>query len=154
MNVKIEHRIGVQRPKEEIWAVLSDLDAWKDWNPMYTQASGKLLVSAPLHLVEKVGERSETLDVTIAEWVVNQQVIWVRRTHGGLVRQVRYIEIEPLTDTACIFANGTLFEGRFAHWLVPKGRQRVLRNAYRGFCEAMKARVEAGFGAAARAEAT
>ena len=146
MSFKIEQRIGVPRSKEQVWAVLCDLPAWKDWNPMYPEVSGKLLVSAPLHLVEKVGGKKETLDVTVAEWVPNQQVIWVRRTHGGLVRQVRYIEMEALSETGCIFANGTLFEGRFASLLVSKGRRNALKAAYRGLCEAMQARVEAGFG--------
>ena len=139
MAFKVEHRIGVARPKEQVWAVLMDTAAWREWNPMYPEISGKLLVSAPLSLTEKVGERVETYAATVAEWVPNQQIIWGRRTHGGLVRHVRYIEIEALSDTGCIFANGEPY-------LVPEGRRRKLRGAYRGFCEALKARVEAGRG--------
>ena len=75
-----------------------------------------------------------------------KQIIWTRRSHAGLVRHVRYIEIEALSDTGCIFANGELLEGALAPVLVGQGRRKALRAAYRGFCEAMKARVEAGFG--------
>jgi hypothetical protein len=146
MGFKVEHRIGVARPKEQVWAVLSDLPAWKDWNPMYPEIAGRLLISAPLTLTEKVGERSETYAAAVAEWVPDTQIIWTRKTHAGLVRHVRYIEIEPLSDTGCIFANGELFEGALAPLLVPEGRRRKLRQAFRGFCEGLKARVEAGFG--------
>ena len=146
MGFKIEHRIGVSRPAAQVWAVLSDLAAWKDWNPMYPAVSGKLLISAPLELTETVGERSETYSAVVAEWVPNSQLIWTRRSHGGLVRQVRYIEMEALSETGCIFSNGTLFEGVLAQQLVSQARRRALKRAYQGFCEAMKVRVEAGFG--------
>ena len=146
MGFKVEHRIGVSRPKEQIWAVLSDVDAWKAWNPMYPQVSGKLLISAPLNLTEKVGDRTETYAAVVAEWVPNSQIIWTRKTHAGLVRHVRYIEIEPLSETGCIFANGELFEGFLAPYLVSESRRKKLRQAFRGFCEGLKARVEAGHG--------
>ena len=146
MALKIEHRIGVARPKEEVWAVLCDLAAWKDWNPMYPEVAGKLLISAPLSVTEKVGEQTETYAATVAEWVPNTQLIWTRKTHGGLVTHVRYIEMEALSETGCIFANGELFQGFAAEALTPSARRKRLRTAFRGFCEAMKARVEAGFG--------
>ena len=146
MGFKVEHRIGVSRPAAQVWAVLSDLAAWKDWNPMYPEVSGRLLISAPLTLTEKVGDRTETYAATVAEWVPPTQLIWTRKTHLGLVRHVRYIEMEVLSETGCIFSNGELFEGPLAEALVGEGRRKKLRAAYRGFCEAMKARVEAGFG--------
>ncbi len=88
----------------------------------------------------------ETYPAVVAEWVPNNQLIWTRRTHGGLVRHVRYIEMEALTETGCIFSNGELFEGRLAPLLISQRRRKALKQAFRGFCEAMKARVEAGFG--------
>ena len=106
MAFKIEHRIGVARPAQQVWAVLSELPAWKDWNPMYPEIDGKLLISAPLSMTEKVGQRSESYSAVVAEWVPDKQIIWTRRTLAGLVRHVRYIEIEALNDTGCIFANG------------------------------------------------
>ncbi len=146
MSFKVEHRIGVARPKEQVWAVLSDLAAWPQWNPMYPEISGRFLVSAPLSLGEQVGGRTERYAATVSEWVPNQQLIWTRKSLGGLVRHVRYIEMEALSETGCIFANGELFEGFAAPYLVLEARRRKLRGAYRGFCEALKARVEAGHG--------
>ena len=146
MGFKIEQRIGVSRPAAQVWAVLATLGAWKDWNPMNPAVAGRLLIGEQLELVEKVGDQTESYTGVVAEWVPNSQLIWTRRTHGGLVRQVRYIEMEALSDTGCIFSNGTLFEGLLAQQLVSQARRRALRRAYQGFCEAMKARVEAGYG--------
>ena len=146
MALKIEHRIGVARPAPQVWAILSDVATWKDWNPMYPEITGKLLISAPLSLTEAVGERRETYAAVVAEWVPDKQIIWTRRSHAGLVRHVRYIEMQALSETGCIFANGELYEGRLASLLVGGGRRKAFRAACRAFCEAMKARVEAGFG--------
>ena len=113
---------------------------------MYPAVSGRLLIGEHLQLVEKVGDQTETCSAVVAEWVPDSQLIWTRRTHGNLLRHVRYIEMEALSDTGCIFSNGTLFEGLLAQQLVSQSRRRALRRAYQGFGEAMKARVEAGFG--------
>ena len=146
MGFKIEYRIGVQRPVEQVWAVLYDLPTWTDWNPMYPVAQGRLLISAPLTLTEKVGERTETYAAVVGDWVPNTQIIWVRKTAAGLVRHVRYLEIEKLTETGCIFSNGVLLDGPGADLLTPKARRGALRRAFAGMGEALKARVEAGHG--------
>jgi hypothetical protein len=146
MAFKIENRIGVQRPVEQVWAAIYDLEAWKDWNPMYPRAEGKLLISAPLTLTEKVGEQTETYQAVVGDWVPNAQLIWVRKTHGGLVRHVRYLELEKLTEEGCIFANGELVDGLGADLLVSKSRRAALRRAFAAMGEAVKARTEAGYG--------
>ena len=43
MKVTIEHRIGIQAPPEAIWAVVSDIARWRDWNPLYPRADGAAL---------------------------------------------------------------------------------------------------------------
>jgi hypothetical protein len=146
MGFKIEHRIGISRPAAQVWAVLYDAEAWKAWNPMYPDVQGKFLISAPLTVTEKVGAATQTYAATVAEWVPNAQLIWTRKTHAGLVSHVRYLEIEPLTETGCIFANGELFQGFAAPALVGQARRRALKAAFRGLGEAVKARVEAGYG--------
>lgn len=146
MPFKIEHRIGVQRPAEQVWAAIYDLEAWKDWNPMYPEALGKLLISAPLTLTEKVDGHAETYQAVVADWVPHAQIVWTRTSFGGLLRHVRYFEIEKLTEVGCIFANGELYQGLLAGLLVPKGRRRKLRRAFAALGEAVKVRTEAGHG--------
>jgi hypothetical protein len=62
------------------------------------------------------------------------------------VQTTRYIEIEALTETGCIFSNGELFRGRFAPLLL----RRMAKDIRKGFAamgEAVKARAEASFAA-------
>ena len=44
--IKIEHRIGVQTPAEPIWAMISDINGWSAWNPLYPQAKGEVQFGA------------------------------------------------------------------------------------------------------------
>ena len=78
---------------------------------MNPAVSGRLLIGEQLQLVEKAGDQTENYQAVVAEWVPNSQLIWTRRTHGGLVRHVRYIEMEALSDTGCIFSNGRPVRG-------------------------------------------
>jgi hypothetical protein len=146
MRFKIEHRIGVQRPVEQVWAAIYDLAAWKDWNPMYPEASGRLLISAPLTLTEKIGDATETYQAIVGDWVPHAQIVWVRKSHNGLLRHVRYLEIEKLSEEGCIFSNGEIYEGLLAGLLVSRRRRRETRQAFIGLGEAVKARTEAGHG--------
>jgi len=143
MKVKIENRIGVTATAPAIWEVLSDISAWPEWNPLYTRAAGVLRIGAQLDLEVAVpGQPKRMIRPVIADWVPNDQIHWNLRMLGGLVKTTRYLEIEQLTETGCIFTNGELFDGL----LGPSIAKRMLRELREGFAamgEALKARVEA-----------
>src|ERR687893_2937901 len=110
MAFRIEHRIGVAAPADTIWELLADVDRWPAWNPLYTQASGKLGIGAALKLRESVpGRPPREFAPVVVDWEPRAQILW--RENGVLARTMRYIEIEALTETGCIFANGAFFHG-------------------------------------------
>ena len=141
MRFKIEYRIGVQAPAALVWEILSDLPAWDGWNPMYPQASGRLLIGEWLALTEQIpGHAARRITPTVVDWVPNAQVIWQDKM-PGLVRLTRYLEIETLTETGCIFSNGQILEGIGARF-VPKPTRAAMRTAFTELGEAMKTRAE------------
>jgi hypothetical protein len=112
MKFKIEHRLGLQAPPDAIWAVIADINSWGEWNPLYTRAEGTLRIGAQLDLdLALKGQKVRAIRPTILDWVPNEQILWRLSMVGGLVKSIRYIEIEKLSETGCIFANGELFEG-------------------------------------------
>jgi hypothetical protein len=145
MRVKIEHRIGVQAPAEAIWAVIAEIERWGDWNPLYPKAEGKLKIGGPLTLELALPDRKpQTIRPVIADWIPNEQIHWRLTALAGLVRATRFLEIEKLTETGCIFSNGELFDGPLASMVV----RSVGGAARRGFAamgEAVKARAEAAW---------
>ncbi len=142
MRLRLEHRIGVRAPASEIWRVLADLDGWSAWNPMYPKAAGILRIGAKLSLTEAVpGQPADEIAPEVVDWVPDSQILWRDKTLGGLVRRLRYLEIEKLTDEGCIFANGEVYEGLGVRFM-SKGLRSALRQGFTALGEALKAKVE------------
>jgi hypothetical protein len=135
---RIEHRLGIATPPDVIWGIISDLAGWSAWNPSYARASGRLSIGAPIALDATFpGVKSMHSEGRIVDWVPDIQLLWrVKLPMFG--RSLRYLEIEKLGDTNCIFANGEILEGFGARYV----SQRQRAAAYRGF-EAMNLAVKA-----------
>ena len=136
MAFRIEHRIGVAAPAETIWELLQDVERWPQWNPLYTQASGKLGIGAALRLHESLpGKPPRQLSPVVVDWEPRAQILW--RENGVLARTMRYIEIEALTETGCIFANGAFFHGAVGQ-LQAKSQRRATFEGFQALGEAVK----------------
>ena len=141
MRLKLEHRLGIQAPPEAIWAVLFDIAGWARWNPLYPEASGQVRIGSKLNLkVALDGREPRVITPTIIDWVPNEQIHWQLKTLGGLVKSIRYLEIEALGETGCIFSNGELFEGALGPTLAKRHR-RAIRAGFAAMGEAVKAEV-------------
>jgi hypothetical protein len=142
---KIEHRIGVQAPAEVIWEIISNIEGWADWNPLYPKAEGTLRIGQTLTLTLALpGEPHQTIQPEIVDWVPNDQIHWKLSLMRGLVRTVRFIEIESLGPTSCIISNGEIFQG-FLGPSVAQSRRRAIRQGFAEMGEALAARAEASW---------
>jgi hypothetical protein len=150
-GIKIEDRIGVQAPAEVIWEILANLSGWSDWNPLYPKVAGELRIGSRLTLTLALeGEADQEIQPVIVDWVPLDQIHWRLSVGGGLVRTIRYIEIETLTETGCIVSNGEIFSGLLAGMVVKPRRGRI-RRGFLAMNEALKTRAEAAWRAAAPA---
>ena len=140
--MQVEHRIGIQAPAEVVWGVLADLRNWGEWNPTYPKASGHIRIGAILALTMTLpGNHPQEIEVTVLDWVPNEQLHWRMTGQRGFMKTTRYIEIEALGDASSIVSNGEFFGGL----LGPSFAKRAGRTFYRGFLgmnEALKARAE------------
>ena len=145
MRVKIEHRLGIQASPEAIWALIADIDGWARWNPLYPKAEGAIRIGSPLTLeLALPGRKPQTIRPVVVDWVPNEQILWRLSMLGGLLKSTRYLEIEQLTETGCIFSNGELFEG-LAGPTVARRMGPAIRAGFAAMGEAVKARVEAAW---------
>lgn len=141
MAYRVQYRIGVAAPAFAVWDVISDLEAWGDWNPLYPEAEGRLSIGALVSLRRTTGGKSERQEVRIVDWVPNAQIVW-KRDIAPFARSLSYLEIEPLSERGCILAVGEIFEG-FIGEMVGKQSRRPLMSGFSALCEAAKARAEA-----------
>ena len=122
--IKIEHRRGVPSDSKAIWDVLSDLGRWHEWSTVYPEVHGLLRIAQKLTIKEVFpGAEPTTITPTVMDWVPNEQIIWTISANAGLVKRIRYIEIERLgeEDTNCILSNGEIYQGLLGKRV---GRQR------------------------------
>jgi hypothetical protein len=141
MAFRVQQRIGVAAPASAVWKVIGDLDSWKEWNPLFTEAEGRLSIGSLVQLRRKVGDVGERQEVRVVDWVPDAQIIF-SRSIGLFASSLIYLEIEPLTERGCILAVGELFEGRIGELLGARARK-ALNPAMLALCEAAKARAEA-----------
>ena len=135
--------IGVQAPAEVIWDVVADLEAWAGWNPTYPKAAGVIRIGSVLDMTLALpGQAPQEIHPTVLEWVPNEQLHWRLTMLGGLVKTLRYIEIEALAESGCVVSNGEYFAGLVG----PSVAKRMGRAIFRGFREmneALKDRADA-----------
>jgi hypothetical protein len=138
----IEHRIGVQASADAIWQAIADLDRWHEWNPLYPQAAGTIRIGGTLELTLALpGQPPRQIAPVVLDWVPGEQLHWKLSMMGGLVKTVRYIEIEQLAETSCIVANGEILGGLMGP-SVGKQMGRAIHRGFVAFNEALKARAE------------
>ena len=141
-GLRIEHRVGVQAPAEVVWEVISDLGSWEQWCALYPKACGEIRIGAVMDLTLALpGRPVEQIRPTVLEWVPNEQLHWKLAMLGGLVKTVRYFEIESLAETSCIVTNGEIIGGLMGP-RVGKGLSRTIYRAFVDMNEALKTRAE------------
>lgn len=145
MRLKLEHRIGIQAPAEAVWALVADVDSWPQWSGLYSEAKGVVRIGEKHEVVVNLrGQKPVRVISTVIDWVPNEQLHLDIRLLGGLVRSVRYFEIEHLTATACIFANGEMFGGLLGPMIARRLRGPI-REGFADMGVAAKALAERNF---------
>ncbi|MBO9710615.1 MAG: SRPBCC domain-containing protein [Caulobacter sp.] len=143
MKRAVEHRIGIQAPAEIVWEIVSDFEGWKEWNPLYTKASGEMRIGTALELEEVLpGQPARVITPVVQDWVPYEQLHWRSTKVGGFVTAIRYLEIENMGPASSTFSNGELYMGLLVR-LVPRDERRKLKAAFTAMGEALRDRAEA-----------
>jgi hypothetical protein len=145
MRFKVEHRVGAPFSSKAIWDVLSDLSRWNEWNTVYPEIHGLLRIQQKLAIGEAFpGQPDRVIRPMVVDWVPNEQILWALSEMGGLVKRIRYIEIEHLNDedNNCILSNGEVYEGLLGP-RVGAARRKWLRKGFEQLNTDIVARVQA-----------
>lgn len=142
MTFRIEHRIGVSAPPSEVWELIYDLEGWKTWTDLYSDAGGKIAIGEAVHFTFTLGERRPmSISGVVYDWVPEAQLAWNARLPGG-IRTLRYLEIEKLSETSCILSNGDYYSG-LGSWFMDRALRRDIRAAFQRMNENAKGVAEA-----------
>jgi hypothetical protein len=139
--MRIEHRVGVQASGDRIWEIISYLEAWHGWNPVYPEASGKISYGGVLTLKEALPNLPPRLITgKVLAWTP-RELLHLQVSEGFMTHRVQYFEIDNLTETSCIFACGAIFKG-FSAKAAAARVGRAFQLGMGVMAEALKARAE------------
>jgi hypothetical protein len=66
MEHDLHTEIDIEAPPEHVWAILTDLDAWPEWNPFITSSEGTVAVGEKLaNRMEPPGGKAITFKPTV-----------------------------------------------------------------------------------------
>jgi hypothetical protein len=143
MSVKVEQRIGITAPVDDVYDILTDIENWPSWSPIHKAASGVVKFGAPVRLEEYY----EGLGLWEQEGAVGEyqplshiHIYIPRPFYAG--RLIRFFEVDVLSETATSFSVGALFDG-FLSEREGKRYRSYLRQGFQAFAEALKAKAEA-----------
>ena len=139
MPIKIEHRVGIPVPPDILWEILSDIPRWPEWTTIYPAAKGVVGYGEKLKLTLALpNQKPVNIEPRILDWAPNEAIHW-RLPLYGFGRATRYLEIETLSQSGCIFSNGEILEGFATRWVQPATR-RSMRAGFTALGEAMERR--------------
>lgn len=80
MSKQLRTQIDIQATPERVWQVMTDFDAYPQWNPFMTQASGVARQGERLTIrMQPDGGRAVTFRPTVREAVPGRRLRWLGR---------------------------------------------------------------------------
>ncbi|MCU1636918.1 MAG: Polyketide cyclase/dehydrase [Cryobacterium sp.] len=137
----IECTTEIAAPPESVWLVLSETDAYSEWNPFITHLTGLFRIGSRLSVTIRPGKRQMTFRPTVVSVEANRTVQWLGRMGLPGVFDGRHeFHLEPLSSGGTRFTQRESFSG-----LLVSAFGSVLADTEAGFAdmnEALRDRVE------------
>lgn len=138
----IEHTIDIAAPVDAVWNVITDVDAYSEWNPFLAIDRAPTAVGDRLTVTIRPGRREMTFRPTVTALEPEREISWLGRfLLPGLVDGIHTLAVAPLPNGHTRFRQREVFRGV----LVPVLRS-VLRDTDAGFAAmnaALAARLDA-----------
>ena len=142
----IHTTIDIEAPAARVWDVLTDWEAYGEWNPLVRSISGELRKGSRIRIALAAGSGERPLTAKIDAKIVqlDEGHVFAWKGHApirGLFAGRHAFEVEADGDARCRFVHYEDFEG-----LLVGPSMRLLgsrlRDAFVGMNEALKRRVE------------
>ena len=136
------NEIEIQATPERIWAVLTDLTKYADWNPLIYRAEGTVALGEKVKISAKTASNDVDLRCSVAKVEPNREFSWKFHVILPLLFRGEHIfRVEPIDEHRVRFIDREIFKGL----LVPLQAKDLETNAKAGMIamgEALKRRAE------------
>jgi hypothetical protein len=136
------NEVEIRATPEKVWAVLTDLDKYPDWNPLIYRAEGKVALGKEVNISAKTESNDLDLRCSVVKVEANREFSW--KFHvllPFLFRGEHIFRVEPIDEHHTRFIDREIFNGL----LLPLQARDLETNAKAAMIamgEALKRRVE------------
>jgi hypothetical protein len=142
MSRQLHAEIEIQGPAERVWEVLTDFDAYQEWNPFMVKASGTPQPGHRLEVHMRPAGRTTTFRPEVLEADPGRKLRWLGRLLvPGLFDGEHSFTIEPAGPGRVRLTQHEEFRGLLAPLLLAMMAKPTLESFHR-MNQALKARVE------------
>ncbi len=142
MSRTLQAEIEIQASAEQVWEVLTDFAAYRDWNPFIVQASGTALRGHRLELDMRLNDRTMTFRPQVREADPGRKLRWLGRLlMPGLFDGEHSFTIQPTAPGQVRLIQREEFRGLLAPLLLAMIAKPTLASFHQ-MNQALKARVE------------
>ena len=143
MSKQLRTQITIDATPERVWQVLTDFDAYPQWNPFMTQVSGTPARGERLTIhMQPEGGRAMTFRPTVREAVPQRRLRWLGRLLvPGIFDGEHSFTIEPQDDGGVRLVQQEDFRGVLVP-LLAKSLDRRTLPAFERMNQALKQRAE------------
>jgi len=109
----MQTEVTINAPAAKVWAVLTDVDAYSEWNPFFVKAKGKLVVGGELDItMQPVGKSAQSFSPKVLELEQQRKLVWRGRVGiPGLFDGTHSFVIERVGDATVKFRQHEDFSG-------------------------------------------
>lgn len=138
----------IDAPPRTVWEVLTDLSAYREWNPHITDASGDLREGSTVEIrVQSGRSQGRSIPVTVTAMTPERRLQWVGRVLSSRLFEGRHtFELEPLGDDRTRFMNRERLSGLLVPFVVPDDARRGYEAMNRALSERAERRFESEVG--------
>ena len=113
MSFKIDHTVEIDADPATVWAVITDFDAYPEWNPFVVEASGRVEVGERLiNRMQPPGGKAMTFKPTVTEVDPQRTFEWLGRLGIPRIFDGRHrFELHPTADGGTRLQHSEYFNG-------------------------------------------
>lgn len=109
-------RVEIEASAERVWAILTDLDAYPEWNPFTPRIETNFVIGDPIVLhVSFDGAKPRRQVEVLRRWAPGEQLCWgMNMGPAWFFRAERVQRVELLADDRCRYVSEDAFAGVFS----------------------------------------
>ena len=133
----------IEAPCEQLWEILTDLEAYPEWNPFTRRVESTLELGDPVTLHIVLGGKAMTRVEWISRVEPGRKISWgMQMLHRGLLNANRHQVIEPLATNRARYTTRDELSGLLTP-LVMALYGKAMQEGFEAVARALKARAEA-----------